>query len=98
MPGARRRRRCPVRRRRRRAATCADLTLDTDPGALDVLLAPDGAPPYDQLRARALTIEVSGRAVRVAAPEDLLAMKRAAGRPKDLADIEELEAILRLRR
>lgn len=36
--------------------------------------------------------------VLVASIEDLLGMKRAAGRPKDLADIEELETIRRLSR
>jgi hypothetical protein len=36
--------------------------------------------------------------VLVASPDDMLAMKRAAGRAVDLADIEELNAIKRLRR
>jgi hypothetical protein len=36
--------------------------------------------------------------VLVASPDDLEAMKRAAGRSRDLADIEELEAIKRRRR
>jgi hypothetical protein len=35
--------------------------------------------------------------VRVAELDDLLVMKAATGRPKDLADIAELEAIARLR-
>lgn len=73
------------------------LTLETSDGSLDLLAAPPGAPRYEQLRSRADRIDVEGRGVRVAAIEDLLSMKRAAGRPKDLADIAELEAILRLR-
>lgn len=69
------------------------LTLDTTLGRLDVLAAPPGAPPYPQLRANADRFDVGGFHVAVAAIDDLISMKRAAGRPKDLADIAELEVI-----
>jgi hypothetical protein len=74
------------------------LTLETRDGSLDLLAAPPGAPPYGELRKRAERIEIGGRTVRVAAIDDLVAMKRAAGRARDLEDIEALEAIKRLRR
>jgi len=73
------------------------LTLETADGGLDLLASPPGAPPYERLRARADRIEVDGRQVLVAAIEDLVSMKRAAGRPRDLDDIEALEAIARMR-
>jgi len=73
-------------------------TLDTRHGPLDLLRAPIGAPPYEQLRRRATRIEVDGIAVLVASLDDLAAMKRAAGRPKDHLDLEEIEAIQRLSR
>jgi hypothetical protein len=43
-------------------------------------------------------MDVGGFAVLVASLEDLIAMKSAAGRPKDLADVAELETIRRVRR
>ena len=74
------------------------LTLATSAGWLDVHRAVDGAPSYATLRRNAERVTVGDFAVLVASPEDMIAMKRAAGRPQDLADIAELEAILRLRR
>ncbi len=74
------------------------LTLDTAAGWLDLLAEPDGAPVYAQLRERAVDEDVGGIVVRVASLADLIAMKKAAGRPKDLIAVEELEAIERLQR
>ena len=73
------------------------LTLDTDEGPLDLLVEPAGAPDYSALRRRAERLDLSGVEVLVASIEDLVAMKRTAGRPKDTLDLEELEAIVRLR-
>ena len=72
------------------------LTLDTDHGPLDVMVQPDGSKGYDQLRAGSIEAIVGGTAVRVAGLDDLIAMKKAAGRPKDRIYVEELEAIKRL--
>ena len=54
--------------------------------------------PYWRLRRRGERIEVGSFGVLVASIPDLIEMKRAAGRLKDLSDITELEAIQRLRR
>lgn len=73
------------------------LTLETSQGALDLLAAPPGARPYAELKQRAETIELNEHEVAIAALDDLLAMKRAAGRTRDLEDIEALEQIRLLR-
>jgi predicted nucleotidyltransferase len=74
------------------------LTLDTDHGWLDLLAGPSGAPPYGELRERAERVTFGGIAVLVASLDDLEAMKRAAGRPRDRVDVEEIEVVRRLRR
>jgi hypothetical protein len=75
------------------------LTLTTPDGGIDLLVDPDGSPSYPVLRRRASEMDLDGVFVRVASIEDLLAMKRAAGRPQDVVDIESLEvARRRLRR
>jgi hypothetical protein len=62
-------------------------SLDTDAGGVDVHFAPPGAPPYELLRRRALVIELGSLHVPVAGRDDLIAMKRASGRPIDRGDI-----------
>lgn len=73
------------------------LTLNTSAGWLDLHRRPQGAPSYERLRKRAERLMIGEMAVLVASLDDMIAMKRAAGRPRDLADIEELQAIARLR-
>jgi hypothetical protein len=73
-----------------------NLTLETDLGRIDFLAEPDGAPPYETLKARAVRFDLGGKEVLVASIDDLISMKKAAGRPKDLAHIAELETIKRL--
>lgn len=54
--------------------------------------------PFEELWARAENVAIGGRTIRVAAIEDLIRMKRAAGRPQDALDIARLEEIARRRR
>jgi hypothetical protein len=74
------------------------MCLTTPIGDIDLLVNPDGAPSYNTLRRRADVMELGGQSVRIASIEDMLAMKRAAGRPQDLVDLESLEASRRQRR
>jgi predicted nucleotidyltransferase len=71
------------------------LTLETDLGWLDVHRTVSGVDGYERLRERARRVLISGVPVLISDVEDLIAMKRAAGRPQDLTDIEALEAIKR---
>lgn len=49
--------------------------------------------PFGELYAAADVVEIAGTAVRVASKEHLIAMKLAAGRPQDLADIHALRQL-----
>jgi hypothetical protein len=73
------------------------LTLETSEGWFDVHRSVDGAPPYRRLRENAERCELGDFSVLVASPDDMIAMKEAAGRPQDLIDVETLGAIKRLR-
>jgi predicted nucleotidyltransferase len=59
-------------------------------GAIDVLHEAPGAPTYDELRARALEIQLGDLTLAVVGRDDLISMKRASGRPADLEDIAAL--------
>jgi predicted nucleotidyltransferase len=64
--------------------------FDTRHGAIDVLHDVPGAPPYDELRERALEIDLDGIRLAVAGRDDLISMKRASARPVDLEDLAAL--------
>ena len=80
----------------RRCATSACSRSTPSKGRLDVIVQPDGSKGYEQLLAGSIEAIVGGTAIRVAGLDDLIAMKKAAGRPKDRIYVEELEAIKRL--
>lgn len=67
--------------------------LTTAHGELHVLRDVPGAPPYADLRARALVVELEGISICIAGLDDLIAMKRASGRPSDVRDIAALTRI-----
>jgi transcriptional regulator with XRE-family HTH domain len=71
----------------------ARVPLMTAHGRLNLLNAEltEGAPrTYDELRQRAFEAEIDGKTVAVAGLDDLIRMKRAAGRDVDLQDIGAL--------
>lgn len=72
--------------------------LDTRAGMLDVMQDAAGAPPYAQLRARSVEVDLGEISVRVAGIDDLIALKRAADRPMDREDIAVLADLQRLAR
>jgi predicted nucleotidyltransferase len=73
-------------------ASGQQVAIETDLGRLDVVQGLDGVPTYEELQARATETEVLGVRVAVCSVEDLKAMKQAAGRTRDLADLEDLDA------
>jgi hypothetical protein len=67
--------------------------LTTDYGRLDLLNLDraEGMPKgYDDLRGRAVEVDLDSRIVAVAGLDDLIRMKRVAGRDVDLSDIGAL--------
>lgn len=73
-------------------ASGEQVAIETDLGRLDVVQGLDGVPSYEELHSRASEAEILGVTVAVCSIEDLKAMKRTAGRTRDLADLEDLEA------
>jgi predicted nucleotidyltransferase len=71
-----------------------NFTLATTLGDLDLLGEVAGGGTYDRLLPEAETTALEGLEFRCVSLRRLIALKRAAGRPKDLAVIAELEALL----
>ncbi|MEO8619426.1 MAG: hypothetical protein ABI625_00090 [bacterium] len=70
-----------------------NFTLTTSVGSIDLLGEITGGGGYDDLLPHALTLTIFGRATRLLDLPWLIRVKRAAGRPKDLEVIAELEAL-----
>lgn len=68
-------------------------TFATDLGDFDILGTPAGGFDYDTLIRSAVEFEVGGATVMIASLDDLIAMKRAAGRLKDRLAMEHLGAL-----
>ena len=70
-----------------------NFTFTTDFGALDCLALPAGIESYERLTEIAVTMDLERVTIRVASLDDLMAMKQAAGRRKDLIELEILAAL-----
>lgn len=68
-------------------------TFTTTAGNLDVIGTPSGTDGFDDLIRTATTMDLGELEVSVTDVEDLIRMKRAAGRPKDLIEQEVLAAL-----
>jgi predicted nucleotidyltransferase len=75
-----------------------NFTLTTSLGDLDLLGEVTGGGNYDQLLPFTLEMETFGVPCRFVTLEKLIQLKRAAGRPKDLEALAELQCILEERR
>lgn len=83
----------PFRLDARTLAAGANFTFVTDAGDLDVLAVPAGVAGYEDLARRAIPVRLGDITVPVCTLDDLIAMKRAAARPKDLIEVEVLAAL-----
>ena len=70
-----------------------NFTFETEFGPFDCLGEVSGNFDYEQLIRNADLLSVFGSRVAVASLDDLIRMKRAAGRNKDLIEIENLSAL-----
>jgi predicted nucleotidyltransferase len=71
-----------------------NFTLTTSLGSIDILGEVTGGGTYEELLPYTREVTASGVTCHVVTLEKLIQLKRAAGRPKDLEVIAELQALL----
>lgn len=75
-----------------------NFTLETDLGDIDLLGELAGVGGYEQVARDASWMPLFNGSYRIASLDTLIQSKKAAGRPKDLNALPELEALKELRR
>jgi hypothetical protein len=75
-----------------------NFTFDTRLGPFDCLGETTGGFSYELLQPNIETVPLSGIEIPVCSLDDLIRMRRAAGRIKDLVDMENLSALRDVRR
>lgn len=70
-----------------------NLYLDTDIGQVDCLGAVLGVGGFEDVKKRSVSIQIDDFSCRVIRLDALIEAKKAMGRPRDLAAVQELEAI-----
>lgn len=70
-----------------------NFTLVTDEGEIDLLGEVTGIGGYGDLALQAVPTELHGTSLRLMSLDDLIRSKAAAGRAKDLLDLEALRAL-----
>jgi predicted nucleotidyltransferase len=78
------------------ASEGAVFQIGVGPRRIDIITRIDGV-KFEDAYARRLTVQREGIEFPVISREDLIANKRASGRPQDLADVERLTARTRSR-
>lgn len=79
-------------------ATDTAWSLETEAGPLDLLFVLEPWGTYDELQPRSEEVSAFGVVIPVVSLDDLIALKRALGRPKDLRVAVELEELRGRRR
>jgi predicted nucleotidyltransferase len=61
-------------------------------GEIDIVI--DAPIPYEELRSRAIKVEIKDEKIPTVSIHDLIELKLSAGRKQDLADVEHLRMVL----
>lgn len=61
-------------------------------GEIDILI--DSPIPYEELRSRAIRVELQDEKIPTVSIHDLIELKLRAGRKQDFADVENLRVVL----
>jgi hypothetical protein len=72
----------------------AILTLQTTLGEIDLIAEVAGIGGFEKVKAHSISVEAFGREIATLDLPALILAKRAAGRPKDIAALAELESLL----